>query len=191
MTRLKAAVNELREQVEQAVAVRRAEVRGSIEERRERLRASDIARAATEDARQTVESEVDIVLARIEAETEIPVINDAANAFEETTYPQLVDQLTNARPAATSRTETPGDSQASDSTTTVDVEPPKIVSSAPKHGAAQTVPVQQTRTSVSIKRIPTPRTRALLESEADVDEYLDVLRETLLDTIRAGKRITL
>ena len=49
----------------------------------------------------------------------------------------------------------------------------------------------QIKQTVSIKTLPLPGTGNVLESEADVDGYLDQLRATLLTAIHDNKRITL
>jgi hypothetical protein len=49
-------------------------------------------------------------------------------------------------------------------------------------------PIKQ---SVSIKKLALPGTGNVLETEADIDDYLDQLRTILLETIHENKRITL
>ena len=94
------------------------------------------------------------------------MVNEFANTFEDTTYPQVLDQLAAAK-----------------SQPQVDELSDRVESMGPP-----APPVKQT---VSIKKIRATGMTGLLETEADVDRYLDALRGALLDTINVGKRIAL
>ncbi|MCI1218827.1 BREX system P-loop protein BrxC [Bifidobacterium crudilactis] len=165
MTKLKAATIELRTKIDNELNANRATARQTIIARQEGLRAGAIYQDATEPAQQRVDQQIAESLSRIDSELQIAVINDIANTFEDTIYPQLLDQLAAAKRQVLIPT-----------TTDTEKEPP----------AAN--PVQQT---VSIKKIRVTDVTGVLENEDDVERYLAALRATLLKTFAEGKRIAL
>ena len=88
-------------------------------------------------------------------------MREIANNFEEHTYPTILDQL-----AASPHTD-----QADDNDETL---PP--------------VPVKQT---VAVKSISATGIHGVLETEDDVDRYLDALRTALIKALNDDKRISL
>ena len=161
MTKLKAATMGLRARIDEAVAVNRDEATQEVSSRWSSLQSSTTYLEADEDAQCSVSQQVESVLNRISAETQIAVIREIANSFEEKTYPAILDQLSGS-PRSTGA---PADSS------------PTL---AP--------PLRQT---VSIKTISTAGIHGVLETEEDVERYLDALREALSQALSNGKRIAL
>lgn len=168
MTKLKSATIDLRVRIDEELAANRARARGAISSRQETLHESAIYREATEDAQREVDESIARHLVRIDSEQQIAVVNEIANTFEESVYPRVLDQLTAAKSAPQPQVGEPSDPA--------------------RRAAPAAPPVKQT---VPIKRIRAAAGTGLLETEADVDSYLDSLRGALLDTINNGKRIAL
>ncbi len=166
MIKLKAAAIELKAEIDDELVANREKARQAIASRQEGLHDSTIYQDATEDAQRAVDNLIAGLLARIDSEHQIAVVNEFANTFEDTTYPQVLDQLAAAK-----------------SQPQVDELSDRVESMGPP-----APPVKQT---VSIKKIRATGMTGLLETEADVDRYLDALRGALLDTINVGKRIAL
>ncbi|MCH4189981.1 MAG: BREX system P-loop protein BrxC [Bifidobacterium tibiigranuli] len=166
MTRLKAAAIELRAKIDSEVEAKQSTARQTIASRRDELHAEKIYQEAPATAQRKADHRITEHLVRIDAEQQIAVINDIASRFEDTVYPQILDQLAEAKPQALPPT-----------TDGVDKDVPPVPS-----------PVRQT---VSIKKIRVTGVTGVLENENDVDRYLTALRTTLLKTFSEGKRIAL
>ncbi|MGW1913138.1 BREX system P-loop protein BrxC [Streptomyces sp. NPDC002076] len=93
MTQLKQAAEALSKQIGEALASNRATVIQAIEGRKAEVLGSVYYANATEDAQQRVASKIDQIIARVERETQIALVREVGNSFEETTYPELLDQL--------------------------------------------------------------------------------------------------
>lgn len=124
--------------------------------------------AAPAAARESVATKADAALARVQQETQIPAIRNLAAQFVDTIYPAILDELESSRQSRLN----PDPSEEHDSESGLD---------AP-------VPPKQ---SISIKKLSLPMTGGLLETENDVDAYLDELRSLLVTIINDNKRITL
>ena len=96
------------------------------------------------------------------------IANDAQNVM----YPQLMDRLA----ASVSRPQSqPVTSSVPDDAT----EPPVAVSAVPA------------KRTVHINSIPRPRTKTMLETETDIDAFLDAYRNELVAALEQGERILL
>lgn len=93
MTQLKQATEVLSKQIGEALAANRATVVQAIEGRKAEVLGSAYYANATEDAQQRIAREIDQIIARVERETQIALAREVGNSFEETTYPELLDQL--------------------------------------------------------------------------------------------------
>jgi len=168
-TQLGATVKKTKEQLEQVIRAQRVAANDEIKARWDQVPASKAFGDATEAAQQSVTRKARSVLDRVQHETQIPGIKNLASQFADTIYPEILDELDAARPVPTPEATAPGADSNSEPTS-----PP--------------APAKQT---LSIKKIVLPGAGQVLETEADVDGYLDQLRTTLLATIRDNKRITL
>jgi hypothetical protein len=111
----------------------------------------------------------------IERQTLIAVIRDALRRFEESDYQRLLSQMTSwAQPAPT-----PEPAPQSGKTATPD-EGTKPTPPAKPEPRIEYVPSRSVKVSFD---------KAWLADEADVERYLESMREALLDAIRKGKRI--
>jgi hypothetical protein len=151
------------------IGAQRAAADAEIKARWDQVPASKAYADATEAARQSVTRKAQAVLDRVQHESQIPAIKNLALQFADTVYPEILDELDAARPVSVPEPTEPG----------ADPNPEPTSPHAP---AKQTV---------SIKKIALPGAGRVLETEADIDGYLDQLRTTLLATIHDNKRITL
>ncbi|MGZ0213563.1 BREX system P-loop protein BrxC [Tessaracoccus sp. Y36] len=168
-TQLGAAIKQIEEQLGEVIGVQRAAADDEIKARWDQVPASKAYGDATEAAQKSVTHKAQAVLDRVRHETQIPGIRNLASQFADTIYPEILDELDAARPVL-----------VTEPTPTGAVPNPERVSSP--------APVKQ---AISIKKLVLPGAGQVLETEADVDGYLDQLRTTLLATIHDNKRITL
>jgi len=103
-------------------------------------------------------------LLTIDRQTLIAVIRDTIRRFEDDEYPRILERLSQAKPS--------GETGSSDSPT--DDKP--VVADPPVE-------------YVLSRSIRTVFDKAWLADEADVDRYLDKLKEAMMKEIAAGKRI--
>lgn len=169
ITKLGSAVTAVQEQLDGVVAVERDAAIAKIDDYWKQVPTSAAYAAATEAARQSVTRQTEQMLASVQQEMQIPTIRHLAAQFDDTTYPAILDELEAAKAAPA-----PGREDVDDDETQVPVKPMP--------------PVKQ---SISIKKLSLPGAGGVLENEAQVDDYLDQLRATLLATINDNKRITL
>lgn len=168
ISQLGTAVSALERQIAAIVDAQRAEATEEINARWELVPASKAFFDASDGAQRSVVSKAHAVLARVQRETQIPVIRNVAATFADTIYPEILDELV-AAALAQELPETPG-------------------AGAGTHPAKAPAPSKQT---IAIKRLALPGAGQVLENAGDVDRYLDQLRETLLSTINDNKRIAL
>jgi hypothetical protein len=168
-TGLGAAIKNVEQQLDEVIGAQRAAAEVEIIARWEQVPASKAYCDATEAAQQSVTRRAQAVLDRVRHETQIPAIKNFASQFADTMYPEILDELDAARPVATTDPTSPG----------IDLNP------------KPTRPPVQAKQTISIKKLSLPGAGQVLETEADVDRYLDQLRATLLMTIDDNKRITL
>ncbi|MCI0140657.1 BREX system P-loop protein BrxC [Arthrobacter bambusae] len=168
-TQLGAAVKALQDQLGDVIGAHRAAATADIKARWDQVPASKAYGDATEAVQQAVTGTAQGVLDRIQHETQIPAIKNLASQFADSIYPQILDELDAARVSPLLEPQTPGAASKSEPT-------------------PESAPVKQT---VSIKKLALPGAGQVLETEADIDGYLDQLRTTLLATIHDNKRITL
>ena len=159
----------MRAQLDGVVVAERDAAAAKIDDYWKQVPVSPAYAAATEVARQSVTRKAEQMLARVQQEMQIPTIRHLATQFDDTIYPAILDELEAAKAAPTPESEVPGHDK------------PK----APR------VPTPPARQSISIRKLSLPGAGGVLETEAQVDAYLDRLRGTLLATINDNKRITL
>ena len=104
---------------------------------------------------------VNEVLNRIGQESQIAVVREIANTFEEQTYPGILDQLAESLHAH------PAD----------DTDEPATVSDR--------------KQTISVRSIHITGTHRVLETEEDIDHYLGALRAALIEALNDNKRISL
>lgn len=160
------AVNELEQQLHSLIDTERTAATDEINDYWRQVPQSRAYADATDTAQQSVTRKAQVVLDRVQQETQIPAIRNLAIHFADTIYPEILDELEAAKPTPVPNSEP-----------------------NPQSGTAPApAPVKQT---VSIKKLALPGIGQVLETADDVDAYLDKLRATLLATINDNKRITL
>lgn len=161
MTKLKAATVDLQARIDEALAANRDEARLEIDSRWAPLQTSTIYLEASDEAQHGATQKVNAVLDRIDREDQIAVVRELANTFEERTYPAILDQL-----AASPR-------------------------STDANGSDEPVPAPIKKQTVSVKSINAQGIHGVLDTEEDVDRYLDALRTALIRALNDDKRISL
>ena len=161
MTKLKAAAVELQSRIDEALVVNRDRAAQEINSRWAPLQTDTIYLAATDEAQCSVSQKVNAILDRISRENQIAVVREIANTFDEHTYPAILDQLA-ASPSASSAD--------------VDDRP---------------APAPNMKQTVSVRSISATGIRGILETEEDIDHYLDALRTALVQALNDNKRIAL
>lgn len=161
MTKLKAATIGLQERIDKVLQDNRDEVVQEIGSRWAPLQNESIYLDAADEAQQSVMNKVSGILNRIGRESQIAVVREIGNSFEERTYPEILDLL-----ASSLRSDSGSEGQDPAS-----------------------APVK--KQTVSIKSITARGAHGVLETEDDVDEYLDSLRTALVETLNDDKRIAL
>lgn len=155
MAQLRQATDQLRAQIDKAVATYRTDIIRAIEGRKAEIEQSASYAKATPDAQESVLRRVDQTISRVRTQHQIALIRETDSSFEETVYPSLLDQLAAA--------------QLGDDDT----------------------PHPPPKPTVSVKTISATGVSGVLETEADVDRYLNALRAALVKTLHNGKRISL
>lgn len=133
--------------------------------------------AATDDARNRAIEALSGIMDHINTSSSIFDIQKTADELQESTYPQLINELVLSAPNVVQN-------------------PAAAVSAAhssnvPGIESVRAEPVVPARTAVTLGSIARPRTKAALESETDVDDFLSAYRHELLETIESGKKILL
>lgn len=167
-TQMGAAVKELEAQLRTVIKGQRDAAIDDIMTRWRQVPDSEAYAGATEKAQQSVTGKAQVVLERVQRETQIPAVRNLASQFADIVYPSILDELEAAKVV-------PGQAPM----------PTPEPSSGP--GRAP-VPVKHT---VSINTLALPGAGEVLETINDIDTYLDRLRATLLATINDNKRIAL
>lgn len=161
MTKLKAAAVELQSSMDDALAANRNGALSTIDSRWTPLQTLTVYLDATGHAQRSVSQKVGAIRERIGRESQIAVVREIANTFEERTYPAILDQL-----AVSPR-------------------------SSDADGSGEPAPALVKKQTVSVKSISPTGVHGLLESEEDVDRYLKALRTALIRALNDDKRIAL
>ncbi|HJB06001.1 MAG TPA: hypothetical protein H9715_09650, partial [Candidatus Merdibacter merdigallinarum] len=176
VTKLKGLVESLKRSVDADVERERAAASESLSAVLDTVRGSDVWENAADSARVAAESTLHSIRTSIDTTSVIANIQQIVNRAQEVVYPQLLDKLAASVPQPQPQPATPSDIPGDPSDV---VEP-----SAP----VQPTPVKR---SVHIKSIPLPHTATMLESETDIDAFLDAYRSTLVAALEQGERILL
>lgn len=171
MQQVKIQVESLQKKVNAQIDAEIAKAKATVVALKERLCSMDEFGVLNNEQQEQIIRSFDKLNTDIECQKLIAVIRDTLRRFEENNYQQLLSQMTNwAQPAPTpkpSKTATAGGELR------------------PMPPAMQEQPIEYMhRRSVKISF-----NKAWLADEADVELYLESMREALLDEIRKGKRI--
>lgn len=176
VTKLKGLVESLKRSVDADVERERAAASESLSAILAAVRGSDVWENAADNARAAAESTLHGIRTSIDETSVIANIRQIVTRAQEVVYPQLLDRLAASVPQPQSQQVTPSVSPRDPSDV---AEPP-----AP-------VPVAPVKRNVHIKSIPLPHTTTMLESETDIDTFLEAYRSTLVAALEQGERILL
>ena len=172
VTNLKGLVDSLKRSVGTDVENERAAAAVVLDTIADAVHGSDEWENAAESAQVATESTIRDIRNRVDATSVIANIRQIANDAQNVMYPQLMDRLA----ASVSRPQSqPVTSSVPDDAT----EPPVAVSAVPA------------KRTVHINSIPRPRTKTMLETETDIDAFLDAYRNELVAALEQGERILL
>ncbi len=167
---IKGALDALRAEVDERIAVERKTAVADVEELRAKLRALPEFASLADADRRDIEAVFSTVLDAIAGSKLIAVIRERVSGFRVSGYPALLGRVT--APPTVKRADG-------------DQEPRGFRENA--SGAAP-APAQQAYVAASALRVT--YAKPYLADEQDIDAYLDTLRERLIAEIRAGKRVT-
>lgn len=172
VTNLKGLVDSLKRSVGTDVENERAAAAVVLDTIADAVHGSDEWENAAESAQVATESTIRDIRNRVDATSVIANIRQIANDAQNVMYPQLMDRLA----VSVSRPQSqPVTSSVPDDAT----EPPVAVSAVPA------------KRTVHINSIPRPRTKTMLETETDIDAFLDAYRNELVAALEQGERILL
>ena len=97
MTQLKQATDTLRTQLADIVTARRSEVTTAVGQRKAELTASEFYNKATPAAQQAVLQTIENTITRVQAESQVALIQQIGTDFDNSVYPALLDQLANSQ----------------------------------------------------------------------------------------------
>ena len=176
VTELKGLIESLKRSVDADVERERAAAAESLDAILDAVRGSDVWGNAADNARAAAESTIHDIRNSVDATSVIANIRQIVNRTQEVMYPQLMDRLSASVPQSQPQSVTP---LATLSNPGDVAEPP-----AP-------IPAVPVKRNVHIKSIPLPHTATMLESETDIDAFLDAYRSTLVAALEQGERILL
>jgi len=140
---------------------------------------------------------ISTVKQRINEQNLIAVVRDLANSFENEHYEKLLQQILNWNAPVPQPANAASGNQATDSRENKDTKAKDTdTDSANTHAACGTwepaikqyPPVTSTEI-ISAKELQVSFTKPFLETEADVEAYLDSYRNTLLASVSQGKKV--
>ncbi len=173
MQQVKTLIDILKAEVAAQIEKERSDATSAMATLKERLQSMNEFSALAPDKQEQITTPFEQFAEAVGKKALIAVIRDALRRFEEDEYPNLLSRM-----AAWSQPQAkpPGaeGSQGADGDSATSVE-----------GGSVEEQIQY----VSSRSIRVDFDKAWLADEADVDRYLELMREALLDAIRKGKRI--
>lgn len=176
VTELKGLIESLKRSVDADVERERAAAAESLDAILDAVHGSDVWGNAADNARAAAESTIHDIRNSVDATSVIANIRQIVNRTQEVVYPQLMDRLSASVPQSQPQPVTP---LATPSNPGDVAEPP-----AP-------IPAVPVKRNVHIKSIPLPHTATMLESETDIDAFLEAYRSALVAALEQGERILL
>jgi hypothetical protein len=162
---LKASVDALRAKIRSVVDEVREESVGKIQVLKSRVEGDEKLSKLPEAAQANLLNAFDAAMSEVRAGKVVPIIRDIVRRFEDEEYPRLIGQLA----AAGSETEPVPAAGDGAGTPAPGVSEPRIV---------------------PVRHVRVPHAQALLDTEGDVDAYVDALRDALKAEIRSGKKVS-
>jgi hypothetical protein len=173
--KLVANVNALKDKLDKAIAEAKEQATDRLTGLQDKITQYHDYGSLTPDQQNELKTAFETAKTTIEQETLVALIRDKANVFETREYPKLVDKMliwTQPEPPK------PDD-------------PPVVpggtgVTGGTGNGVEEPKPVYHT---VAAKDVQVPFDKLLLDTEADVDAYLDSYKTALVDLIKNGKKV--
>lgn len=137
----------------------------------------------TTEQQANIENSFSAVKAKIAQQTLIALVRDQVRQFEDTTYPQLLDKVL----AWTAPT--PTEPQKTEPSRTEPPKPGAGAAAQPATAPIVTEPAVPAYQTVAIRDIKVEFNKPLLDSEADVDAYIDSYKAKLLNMVKQGKKV--
>jgi hypothetical protein len=173
--KLVAQLNSLQNKLDQAVQTERQQSSEKITELQNKLSGHEGFSKLNLDQQSQLQQAFSQAVDGVQQEVIIAVIRDKARIFEEQSYPRLLDQLlawVEPEPPKPQETVQPEGNETATAGKPIHIEEPKAV--------------YQT---VSAKELNIQFNKPLLESEADVEAYLQDYKSQLLELIQKGKKV--
>lgn len=166
MQQAKTLLDSLRQQVTARVQAERAQAAAKVDERWQRLAGMGEFNDLTAVQQTHLQQPFTTLKQRVEGQLLIAVIRDMLNQFDRDGYQSQLRQMTVWAAANTA--------------------PPPI---APSPGEKPRVVIEPRIEYVAQQTLHVPFSKAWLADESDVDAYLSLLKQTMLQAIQDGKRI--
>jgi hypothetical protein len=161
---LKSDLYALKDKVELDVLKERKAVITAVDECASKVAQTAEFRALTPDQQDTIRRSLDNHRAGLESVTMIPILRDRANGARSSLMQQVLADISRMAQPATSPSPPPGSGE-------------------------RPIPAPKPPTYVNASDIKVAYPRTYLAEEADVDEYLNELRKTLMAQIQQGKKV--
>ena len=140
------------------------------------IEGSDVFTHADTNAQASAETSWRHALEQIDSERQFAAISQHIQRFEEVTYVSIINYL---------------DSHPSDPGNESSSEPTEIIAAEDIDESDQPYPAKkpQKSRSISLSSIRVPNPPTALETEQDVEDYLQLLKKEFIQKIKEGKRI--
>ena len=161
---LKSRLDELMEEVDKKVQEIRSQAIETLGAMQSRMQSMDEYKTLPEVRAAELDAPYKELVDHINQQPLIAVINDRMRYFEEQGYQTLLAKM-------------------------VEMANPKPAAASKENGEPSTRVAEPTVEYISTRKISVSFDKAWLANEADVDHYLESLREAFLEEIRKGKRI--
>ncbi len=167
-------VKELQDAIDQAVRDAKDQATATVQEVRDHIHATEEYRLAPRDAQERANAQLDAIGRDIDSQHYILAVRSVDRELMQTTRAHILNQLADAARTATAA--------ATDATAS---------GAGQEAGTERSEPAVTIKRSVTLSTLPLPQGRNVLETENDVDEFLDAYRRTLIQAIKNGEQILL
>ena len=172
---LKIAIEQLRTQMEELINEERTKAQELISAHRSKLEGTDYFKDATEDAQRQSLDEIDMRVNLLQQQSSIAELRLSPTSFSSTVFPRLLQELAGAK-AIVSNSAVDLDGEHADSENNTPSEPTLV-----EQPVVQFIPISE---------IKVQGVNAVLATAADVDNYVEALRQLLTAAVSEGKRVT-
>ena len=174
-------IQSLKSKLDAAIDDEKARALSKIESLEQKLSQYDGYTALAEERKSAVQAAFDAAKQKVNAQSLIAMIRDAANDFENHQYSVLLQQIEDWNTPAPVVVEPP-------------VTPYKGHDDKGKQTGNPPTPPAPPKPKVEIvgaRDLPVSFNKPLLESEADIDAYLESYKQVLVNTVKQGKKVRL